>query len=96
MIITHRSFAFLNISFGGMYAVKKKVSKKALGMNKHFIFNNPHPFNIAAILAYCHFCFLLFLLKTYLHNYVECNLPLRLFWGMRHLELHITGEDKAL
>lgn len=65
-------------------------------MNKHFIFNNPHPFNIAAILAYCHFCFLLFLLKTYLHNYVECNLSLRLFWGMRHLELHITGEDKAL
>lgn len=75
---------------------EKKVSKKALGMNKHFIFNNPHPFNIAAILAYCHFCFLLFLLKTYLHNYVECNLSLRLFWGMRHLELHITIEDKAL
>jgi hypothetical protein len=43
---------------------KKKASKKALGMNKHFIFNKPHPLNTAAILAYCHFCFLRFLLKN--------------------------------
>lgn len=96
MVITHWSISFLNISFGGMYAMKKKVSKKALGMNKHFIFNNPHPFSTAAILAYCHFCFLLFLLKIYLHNYVECNLSLRLFWGKKHLAFHITGEDKPL
>lgn len=47
-----------------VYAMKKKVSKKAPGMNKHFIFNNPHPFNTAAILAYCHFCSLLFSFKN--------------------------------
>lgn len=46
MVITRWSFSFLNISFGGMYVMKKKkkkASKKALGMNKHFIFNKPHP-----------------------------------------------------
>lgn len=67
MVITRWSFSFLNISFGGMYVMKKKkkkASKKALGMNKHFIFNKPHPLNTAAILAYCHFCFLRFLLKN--------------------------------